>query len=97
MGSKPTPLKAYVKCRTSDNRILSFQILLWPGGGVTLELSERKDSGFWCIDKGHTTIGQVYDFWRYLGRVLAKQGVSTQAILNDVIGLDLPTQVEGVT
>jgi len=67
--------------------------LIWPNGGITIELSERRDSGWWCLEKGFTTIGQLYDFWIHLGKNLAKQGVSKQAILDQVLGLDF-NQVE---
>jgi hypothetical protein len=86
--SKITPLKAYIKCRTHDNRFLSLQLVLWPNGGVGIELAERKASGWYVLEKGYTTIGQVFDFWVYLGKILAKRGVSTQAILNHVLDIE---------
>jgi len=85
----PLPLKTYIKARTSDKRTISFQILIWPNGGVTIEFSEHRPSGWWCIEKGFTTVGLLYDFWVRLGKNLAKQGVSKQAILDQVLELDL--------
>lgn len=82
---KPKPCRAFLK-GSENQRILSFSILLWPNGGATLELGELGDFDYWrCLEKFYTTTGKVYDFWVYLGKALAKHGVSAEAISQTIL------------
>jgi len=66
-AKKKVPRIAYVKGRQGDS-VYRFQVAIWPDSGVSLEFSEILNGGqYRAISRCFSTIGQLVDFWKYLG------------------------------